>query len=81
MSDLNMSLFGPLNRDYCVWFYILSIFGFIAFVMFTIQALLIGISKRKGMDYYMSVFGISIIYLIAYFQNRLLYTMCIGSVK
>lgn len=81
MDDINDALFGPLSRDYCLWFYILSLFGFIALVLYIIPAIYFGIVKRKGFDYYLSVIGISVVYAIAYLQNRLLHTMCLNSVK
>ena len=81
MNDISQSLFGPLTREYCIWFYFLSLFGFIALVLFLVPAIFFGISKRKGAEYYISIFGISVIYVVAYFQNRLLYTMCSSSVK
>jgi hypothetical protein len=74
-------LFGPLGRDYCAWFYFLSILGFLAFLMYAIPALILGIQKREKFSYYFSVLSISSLYLITYFQNRLLHTMCLGSVK
>lgn len=81
MDDINDALFGPLSRDYCLWFYILSLFGFIALVLYIIPAIYLGIVKRKGFDYYLSVIGIAVVYAIAYLQNRLLHTMCLNSVK
>jgi hypothetical protein len=76
-----MTLFGPLGRDYCIWFYFLSILGFVAFLLFAIPAIIIGIQKRSGLQYYFSVFFVSSLYLITYFQNRLLHTMCLSSIK
>ena len=81
MSNLNDTLFGPLNQNYCLWFYILSVFGFVFLVLFLVPAIYMGIIKRKGSDYYVSVFGIAVIYAISYFQNRLLHTMCVNSIK
>ncbi len=81
MDNINDALFGPLSRDYCLWFYILSLFGFVALVLYIIPAIYMGIIKRKGFDYYLSVIGISVVYAIAYLQNRLLHTMCLNSVK
>jgi len=80
MNTVN-DLFGPLGREYCVWFFYLSIFAFISFLFYAVPAIFIGIQKREGMKYYYSVIFVSALYLITYFQNRLLYTMCIGSVR
>ena len=79
MKDL--TLFGPLGRDYCAWFYFLSILAFVAFLFFVIPAVILGIQKRSGFQYYFSVIFVSSLYLITYFQNRLLHTMCLNSIK
>ena len=73
------TLFGPLSKQYCVYFYFLSIFGFILLAVFIISSIFVGLSKRKGVDYYMQVVGIALGYAIFYFQNRLLHSMCVGS--
>jgi hypothetical protein len=73
------TLFGPLSKQYCVYFYFLSIFGFILLAIFIISSILVGLSKRKGLDYYMQVVGIALGYAIFYFQNRLLHSMCVGA--
>ena len=80
MSQFNQ-LFGPLGRDYCAWFYFLSILAFVSFLFYLIPAILLGLQKREGFKYYFSVLFISSLYVITYFQNRLLHTMCLGSVK
>jgi hypothetical protein len=76
MAGIVDNLFGPLSRDYCLWFYFLSILGFIWFVFYAISAIYLGIVKRKGSDYWMASFSIAIAYFIFYFQNRLLHSMC-----
>jgi hypothetical protein len=70
------ALFGPLNKKYCLWFYILSIVGFVFLVLAIALTLFIGISKRKGIDFYIQMLIGSLAYGIFYFQNRLLYSMC-----
>lgn len=73
------TLFGPLSKQYCIYFYFLSIFGFILLAIFVISSIVVGLSKRKGIDYYMQVVGIALGYAIFYFQNRLLHSMCVGA--
>ena len=77
MSTAIDSLFGPLGEEYCLYFYFLSIIGFVFLVIFLVPALFYGLTKRKGFDYYLHVIGISLGYLVFYFQNRLLHSMCI----
>lgn len=73
-------IFGPLGQNYCFYFYYLSIFGFV-FMVFTILSYLwVGISKRLGGEHYLHMISLSLIYFIWYFQNRLLYSMCVKSI-
>lgn len=72
------TLFGPLPKSYCLYFYYLSILGFVLLTLSLISNIALGLNKNKGLDFYLSSFMISISYLIFYFQNRLLYSMCIN---
>ena len=74
------NLFGPLSKQYCLYFYILSIIGMVFLILVVLSALFIGISKRKGFDFYVQMLSAAVAYGIFYFQNRLLHTMCVGSV-
>ena len=79
MTDLMNTLFGPLSRDYCDYFFILSVFGFILLAVLLISTLLVGITKRKGSEFYLQTLSIAVGYAIFYFQNRLLHSMCAGT--
>ena len=52
---------------------------FFEFVEDIITMLFIGISKKKDSSYFVSMFFVALGYFIFYFQNRLLYSMCIHS--
>jgi len=78
MGDLDY-LFGPINKKYCLYFYILSVIGFIYFVAFLISGVMIGVSKKKGPEYYFYLFMGASVFFLFYFQNRLWYTMCTGT--
>ena len=71
-------LFGPLNKEYCIWFYFLSVFGFVLLCLLLISGIgLILFSKTKrGSGFYMSLLTGALTYAVIYFQNRLLYSMC-----
>lgn len=74
------NLFGPLSKQYCLYFYFLSIIFLVLALILLFSTLVIGITKRKDMSfYYYSLFGI-LGYGMVYFQNRLLHTMCVGSI-
>jgi hypothetical protein len=71
-----MNVFGPLKKDYCLWFYLLSMIGFILLILALVSGIVMGVYTKKGAPYYYSLIMISFVYGIFYFQNRLLYGMC-----
>lgn len=70
------NLFSPLGKEYCHFFYYLSVLGFIFMAIVILSSLFIGISKGKGFSFYLRMISLALGYGIFYFQNRLLYTMC-----
>lgn len=71
------SLFGPLDRKYCDWFYYLSMIAFI-FMVLTLLALVVGLfSKKAKSEHIGGAVYAALMYAAFYFQNRLLYTMCL----
>lgn len=75
--------FGPLSREYCAYFYFMSIIFFGFFVLSIIGVISAVIMKGKKMDF-MFILNSSMLILntlLAYFVNRLLNTMCNGSIK
>jgi len=81
MADIMETLFGPLDRIFCDYFWLLSVLGFVLLAVLLISSLLVGISKNKGMDFYFQTISIALGYAIFYFQNRLLHSMCSGSMN
>ena len=80
MSDSLMdSLYGPLNQKYCIYFYILSVIGFVLLIIAMLSSLFIGITKQKDGIFYGEMFIICMTYCLLYFHNRLLFSMCNGS--
>lgn len=76
MSNGLDTLFGPLSKSYCFYFYIFSLLGLISLVLIVVSGLVVGITKRKGLTFYMSIFFFALTYAMIYLQNRLLYNMC-----
>jgi hypothetical protein len=72
------SILDPLDKRYCLYFYYITIF-FVVSVIFTFVNILYHLVKNTG-DYkfYIANFVWLISYAVLYFQNRLLYSMCIG---
>jgi len=82
MGGLFDTIFGPLvSSDFCLWFLFLSILGFIWLFFYLVSAIYLGIVKRKGSDYWMTMIAIALGYAIFYGQNRLLHTMCSKSLS
>jgi hypothetical protein len=79
-SSFMDTVYGPLSQEYCVYFYYLSMFWFIIFVLSLLTSLYVGITKKKDYSFYLKMLMVSIGYGLFYFQNRLLYYMCIGNI-
>jgi hypothetical protein len=74
--------FGPLSRDYCVYFYALSIVFGVMFAMSAISIAYFTITHIKKVN---SMFIINSVFILlnsflAYLANRLLHTMCVRSI-
>lgn len=69
-------VFGPISKEYCLYFYILSVIGLVLFAVAVFGAVYAGLSKGKGLEYVVPALMASLAYFIAYLQNRLLYNMC-----
>ena len=78
MAEILDKLFGPISKEYCLLFYFFSIYGFVAMVLLLLIGLFIGITKRRGIDWYLGILSVSLFYFVIYLQNRLLHTMCVA---
>ena len=73
------NLFGPLSRKYCLCFYWLAVLGFIFLILTVISGVIMLFSDKKFKPEFLhSVIMTAIMYAIFYFQNRLLYSMCVN---
>lgn len=82
MTSLMDQYFGPLPREYCVYFYALSIvFGFI-FIMSAVSIAYFMITHIKKINTMFIVNSVFILLnsFLAYLANRLLHTMCVKSI-
>ena len=75
-------LFGPLGKDYCLYFYVLSVMSFSLFLLYVlyIVTLVIKTPSKLNVPFLMHSLFVIMYSLLGYFVNRLLYTMCINSV-
>lgn len=71
------SFFSPLGKEYCNYFYFLSVFFFILGIIQVVLFLMKAMQKGSAKD--LPQLFIYLIYpLLAYFQNRLLFSMCVN---
>ena len=73
------TLFGPLDKSYCNYFYYLEVLFFGIFV-FTVGMALKTLLTQKKYDP-AQLFLVMLQPLTMYFVNRLYYSMCVGSLK
>jgi len=75
---LSKSLFGPLDKKYCDYFYFFSVAGFIVMIMSILFILVFIVRFYKILNSHIMINLIMIVVnsFLLYFSNRLLYTMC-----
>jgi hypothetical protein len=78
MSNLYNTFFGPLSKDSCLYFLILTALCFVALVLVLSTEIYYIIMHYNKMNFKVFMHGVLILcnIFIAYFVNRLLYTMC-----
>lgn len=82
MTDFMTTYFGPLGKEYCIYFYVLSIvFGFL-FALSVISIVSFAIMNFKKVNSMFIVNSLMVLLntYLAYLANRLLHTMCIRSI-
>ena len=82
MSDFMNNYFGPLSKDYCMYFYFMSIFFFIIMLLGLVGIVSAMILKPKqiNMMFFINAAMLLMNSVLTYFVNRLLYTMCANSI-
>ncbi len=78
MSDLITTFFGPLDKNACVYFLIISVLFFISLILLLGTELLYILRNFNKLNFRTLSNGLIVIFniFVAYFVNRLLYTMC-----
>ena len=74
--------FGPLPREYCVYFYILSIVlgSLFVFSAISIAFFMIMHFKKVNVTFVINSVMVLLNIFLAYIANRLLHTMCVKSI-
>ena len=78
MNSFMNNYFGPLPREYCVYFYFLSIIFGITFVLSTISIAYFMVMHFKKVNTMFVLNSLMVLAntFLAYIANRLLHTMC-----
>jgi len=82
MANFMDQYFGPLPREYCVYFYVLSIVFGIMFVISGVSIAYFMITHIKKVNTMFIVNSVFILFnsFLAYLANRLLHSMCVKSI-
>ena len=78
MSGFMSTYFGPLDKDSCIYFLFLSIVFFVILIFTIIGEIYFLIKRYNQLNFRVFTSGVLLLFnsFIAYFVNRLLYTMC-----
>jgi hypothetical protein len=70
--------FGPLDKQACVYFLFLTMLFFALLIFTIIGEIMYVIRRYKEIDFRVFTSGVLLLFnsFLAYFVNRLLYTMC-----
>ena len=74
-------VFGSLPKQYCLWFYVFCILSFILVISSLIGFFILFTQKNVPFVNYVYAIALCISYLFNYITYRLLYSMCISSLK
>ena len=78
MADFLSSVSGPLDKNACVYFFAWTMFFFVILVIAFIAEIFVLFRDFKSLSRMNIIGGIFMLFniFLAYFVNRLLYTMC-----
>lgn len=77
MDKINEIFFSPLSKEYCVYFYLMTVILFVILLLAMITAITTIIKAEKKTNYLLLASNVLTLALV-YFQNRLLYSMCVN---
>ena len=76
------TLFSPLGKEWCLYYFFILVFVFIVSLIAVFSSLMevINLKKKTFSSIIVALLPI-VTYAILYFQSRLIYSMCLGSLK
>jgi hypothetical protein len=81
MDNFMNEYFGPLGKEYCTYFYVLSIIFGVTFVLsaISIASFILMHGKKVDVMFILNSFFILFNSFLAYLANRIMNTMCVRS--
>ena len=81
MSNFMTNLFGPLNKDWCDYFLIISMIMYVFFIIAIVTEVVFIFKHYKTLNFRNIMHGFLMLInaFLAYMVNRLLYSMCVKS--
>ena len=81
MSNFLSGYFDPLDKSSCIYFLIISIIFFVGLIILIVNEIYFIAMNLNKVSFRMLSAGFIVIFniFLAYFVNRLLYTMCVKS--
>ena len=78
MSSFVDMYFGPLNKDSCIYFFVMSVIFFIFLVIALFAQFFVIIKSYKVLNFNLILNAglVSINLFLIYYVNRIFYTMC-----
>jgi membrane protein YdbS with pleckstrin-like domain len=78
MSNLLSLIYGPLDKSSCSYFLLLTLFFFVILIIAVCANIYVIIKNRKSLSFSNIVGALYMLFtlFIAYFVNRLMYTVC-----
>ena len=73
------SLFSPLDKSYCLYFYFLAVMGLFLFIFSLVGAVYMMATSKLDTKFYAQILMVVPVYALMYLQNRILWSMCIKS--
>ncbi len=81
MDNFMSTYFGPLGKEYCVYFYVLAILSGFAFAVSVVSIVWYAITHTSKITPMFILNSALVLFnaFLAYISNRLLHTMCISA--
>lgn len=78
MSHFMNTFFGPLDKNVCVYFLVLSMIFFYTLILVLGMEVFFAVRHFKEIDFRVATNGVLLLFniFIAYFVNRVFYNMC-----